>query len=120
MEILTMKDSNKHNNVLRGNKYTNYTKKESVDDEDDVFEKIPGNIIRGTYLEKLENVGMYNYNLYIIDSDRLDNKHDKIFGCKSLDRQMKEVNIGDKLEIEYVEYNDKKNYHVYKVSKLYF
>lgn len=115
--------NNQNNQVLRGNKYGNYIRKEPVDSisyNGDIFEKVSGNKVIGEYVDKVENVGKYGYDMYIIDSDRLDKKYDKIFSCKSLDRQMKEVSIGDIIEVEYVEYNEKKNYHVYKVSKVYY
>ncbi len=111
-------NSDEHNN-----RYSNYTKKIPVDEnyyDDILFEKIPGNKIVGKYIDLSENVGRYHQNLYHIDSDRPDNKITKIFGYASLDRQMKEVNIGDVLEIEYVKFHIDKNYHEFKVSKLYY
>ena len=96
---------NTSRNVLRGDKYSNFVKKVPIDKErynGDIFEKIVGNTVIGKYVDVLEDVGRYQQNLYIIDSDRLDEKFDKLFGCKSLDRQMSEVNIGDIIEIEYL------------------
>ena len=83
------------NNVIRGTKYTNYVRKIPIDKpkyDGDIFEKIPHNKVIGKYIDVLENVGRYNQNMYIIDSDRTDGLFDKIFGYASLDRQMKEVN----------------------------
>lgn len=105
------------------NRYSNYTKKIPVDEnyyDDIIFEKIPDNTIVGKYIDFSENVGRYHQNLYHIDTDRNDKKITKVFGYASLDRQMKEVNIGDILEIKYVRYNTDKNYHEFKVSKLYY
>lgn len=116
---------NTSKNVLRGDKYSNFVKKVPIDKErynGDIFEKIVGNTVIGKYVDVLEDVGRYQQNLYIIDSDRLDEKFDKLFGCKSLDRQMSEVNIGDIIEIEYLgkKITNQKEYHEYKVSRVYF
>lgn len=113
------------NNVIRGTKYTNYVRKIPIDKpkyDGDIFEKIPHNKVIGKYIDVLENVGRYNQNMYIIDSDRTDGLFDKIFGYASLDRQMKEVNIGDIIEIEYIGLNNRnlKEYHEFKVSKVYY
>lgn len=112
-------------NINRGNKYTNYSKKIPIDKpkyDGDIFEKIPHNKVIGKFVDVLENVGRYNQNMYIIDSDRTDGLFDKVFGYTSLDRQMKEVNIDDIIEIEYIglKKNGIKEYHEFKVSKLYY
>lgn len=111
------------NKVLRGDKYSNYTKLDPIDKpkyDGDIFEKVKGNKIIGKYVDKLSDVGKYHQDLYIFDTDRLDKKFDKIFSCVSMDRQMEKVNIGDIVEVEYLNYNENGNYHEFKISKVYF
>lgn len=111
------------NEVLRGSKYRNYIKKEPIDKpnyDGDIFEKIEGNKIQGKYVDKIEHIGKYGSSMYIFDTDRLDKKFDKIYSCAVLDRQMKAVNIGDILEVEYIGFDASKNYHEYKVSRLFY
>ncbi len=117
--------SNSETNVLRGDKYLNFIKKVPIDKDryvGDIFKKVVGNKVIGKYVDVLEDVGRYQQKMYIIDSDRLDEKYDKIFGCKSLDRQMSEILIGDIIEIEYLgkKVTSQKEYHEYKVSRLYY
>lgn len=109
------------NEVLRGTKYNNYSKKIPVDKpiyDGEIFERIEGNSFIGKYVDKLENVGKYGSSIYIFESDRLDGKFDKVFSCAVLDRQMKEVDIGEIVEIKYIGYDESKNYHEYKVSRI--
>ena len=86
-------------------------------DEENIFEKIPENKVTGKYIDFKENVGKYHQNLYFIESLE-DQKITKLFGYKSLDRQMKLLNLNDLVEIEYIRFNSDRNYHEYKVSKL--
>ena len=116
------KDKDENNDVKRGNKYDKYTNKIPVDKgrySGEIFEKRIGNKVKGKLIDVLDNVGRYGYKLYIIDGDRLDGKHDKIFGCKSLDRQMKNILIGDIIEVEYLgkKVTQFKQYHEFEVSK---
>lgn len=96
-------------------------KKIAVDElyyNENIFEKITGNKVTGKYIDVKEDVGKYHQNLYFIESLDSDKKITKLFGYSSLDRQMKLVNIGEIVEVEYIRYNSNKNYHEYKVSKL--
>ena len=107
--------------TLRGSKYAEYTNKEPVDRkyyDGEIWNPSVNGKIVGKYIDCLENVGRYKQKMYIIDSDRLDNKFDKIFGCTSLDRQMKKIEKSTVIEIEYLGKNDAKNYHEYRISRL--
>lgn len=107
--------------IKRGNKYSTYTERTSIDKEyyeGDIWNAKEGEKLIGKYIDVLHDVGKYKQNMYIIDTDRIDKKYDKIFGCTTLDRQMKEVHINDILEIKYEGQKGNKNYHEFKVSIL--
>ena len=107
--------------ILRGNKFKEYTIKEPVDKpyyDGDIWNPIAGEILIGEYIDCQENAGKYNQKLYIIDTDRIDGRCDKIFGCATLDRQMSKIEKGTVIEIHYIGKNIEQNYHEYKISKL--
>lgn len=107
--------------VLRGNKYNDYTIKEPIDQEyydGEVWNPEPNETLIGMYVDAISNVGQYKQMMYIIDSDRVDGLFDKIFGCTSLDRQMKEIEPNTVVEIKYLGKNQEKNYHEYRISRL--
>jgi len=107
--------------VLRGNKFDEYTVKEPVDQEyysGEIWNPIPNERLIGRYIDSLSNVGKFNQTMYIIDGNRLDGMYDKIFGCTSLDRQMKEIAANEVIEIKYIGKNHEKGYHEYQVSRL--
>lgn len=107
--------------VLRGSKYNEYTVKDPVDQsyyDGEIWNPKPNETLVGMYVDCLSDVGRFNQRMYIIDSDRLDGMYDKIFGCTSLDRQMKEIEPSSVIEILYIGKNQEKNYHEYKVSRL--
>ena len=106
-------------NVLRGDKYSGYVIKESIVGEplwdNTKFEKVSGNTVLGELVDIQRKKGDYGwYSIYYIDSDRLDKKHDKVYGCKSLDEKMQFVTIGDVVEIRYngCDENGKHDYSV--------
>lgn len=108
--------------ILRGNKYNEYTVKEPVNKpyyDGDIWNPLAGEILRGKYIDCLENAGQFKQNLYIIDSDRLDGRYDKVFGYTALDRQMSNIEKGTDIEIAYHGKNIEKNYHEYEVSRIY-
>lgn len=108
--------------VLRGDKYNEYTIKEPVNKpyyDGDIWNPITGETLKGKYIDYLENAGKFNKKLYVIESDRLDGKYDKIFGCASLDNQMEKIEKGTDIEIAYHGKNQEKNYHDYEVSRIY-
>lgn len=107
--------------VLRGTKFAEYTVKEPVDQEfydGEIWNPKPNESLVGIYVDALTDVGKYNQIMYVIDGDRLDGMYDKIFGCKSLDRQMAEIDKGTVIEIKYIGKNQEKNYHEYRISRL--
>lgn len=107
--------------VLRGNKFNEYIIKEPVDREyydGEIWNPVPNESLVGSYVDCISGVGKFNQNMYVIDSDRIDGKFDKIFGCTSLDRQMKEIGKGSIIEINYVGKNQEKGYHEYQISRL--
>lgn len=107
--------------VLRGNKFNEYTMKEPIDQEyydGEIWNPKPNETLVGRYIDVLSDVGKYNQRMYIIDTDRLDKKYDKLFGCTSLDRQMKEIEPSTVIEIRYVGKNQEKGYHEYQISRL--
>lgn len=113
-----------NNAVLRGNKFNEYILKEPIDAtfyDGEIWNPSINESIVGEYIAVLTDVGRYNQNMYIIDTDRLDGKYDKLFGYASLDRQMKEIKPHTIIEIKYTGYIQKQGtngYHEYKVSKL--
>ena len=107
--------------VLRGTKFAEYTVKDPVDQEfydGEIWNPKPNESLVGIYVDALTDVGKYNQIMYVIDGDRLDGMYDKIFGCKSLDRQMAEIDKGTVIEIKYIGKNQEKNYHEYRISRL--
>lgn len=107
--------------VLRGTKFAEYTVKEPVDQEfydGEIWNPKPNESLVGIYVDALTDVGKYNQIMYVIDGDRLDGMYDKIFGCKSPDRQMAEIDKGTVIEIKYIGKNQEKNYHEYRISRL--
>lgn len=114
-------ESTTNQTVLRGNKFNEYTIKEPIDQEyydGEIWNPVPNESLVGIYVDCLSDVGKFNQRMYIIDGDRLDEKYDKIFGCTSLDRQMKEIEKGTIIEIKYIGKNQEKGYHEYKISRL--
>jgi len=119
MNQIQTKPSNQ--TVLRGNKFNEYNVKEPVDQEyysGEIWNPEPNSILIGRYIDSLSNVGKFDQTMYIIDGDRLDGMYDKIFGCTSLDRQMKEIVPNEVIEIKYIGKNHEKGYHEYQVSRL--
>lgn len=112
-------------NILRGNKFEEYTIEDPVDSEfysGEIWNPSENdNKLTGKFIDVLEDVGRYQQKMYILDTDRLDGKYDKVFGYTSLDRQMKEITIGTVIKIEYLGKKTGKNqniYNEYKVSRL--
>lgn len=126
MNVNTMeKIGNKQVNqtVLRGSKFKDYTVKESIDRpyyDGEIWNPNPNESLVGMYVDCLENTGKYNQSMYIIDTDRLDGKYDKIFGSTTLDRQMKKVNKSEIIEVTYLGKTEGyiNSYHEYKVTRL--
>ena len=58
-----------------------------------------GEKLEGTLIEKLENIGKYNSNLYKIKSD---NRVVNVWGKKQLDSLMELVDEGDKIILTYL------------------
>ena len=107
--------------ILRGDKFKEYTMKQPVDTpyyDGDIWNPNIGEKIIGEYITCLNSMGKYNQKLYVIDTDRLDERYDKIFGCATLDRQMSKIHPNTVIEIRYLGKNNERNYHEYKVSKL--
>jgi len=107
--------------ILRGDKFKEYTMKQPVDTpyyDGDIWSPRVGETIIGEYITCLDSMGRYNQKLYVIDTDRLDERYDKIFGCATLDRQMSKIDPNTVIEIMYLGKNNERNYHEYKVSKL--
>ena len=107
--------------VERGNKYKDYTLKQSVRKQysGDLMELVAGNSLVGEFVDI---VPVDHGRLYIFDTDRKDGNFDKIFGCKTLDQQMDQIQIGTVVEISYngekKSIKNNRKYHDFSVYRL--
>ncbi|RAP51687.1 MAG: hypothetical protein BZ138_04580 [Methanosphaera sp. rholeuAM270] len=70
-----------------------------------------GEKLEGTLVEKLENIGKYESNLYKI---KVDDKIMKVWGKKQLDTLMELTSVGDKIIITYVGLEDVNDFQMKK------